>query len=57
MKFTKTEARMILSMEDVDGINIVGKTLICSPEGKQLYLFDVSRMQDWIKHLNQDTYS
>ncbi len=48
---------MILSMEDVDGINIVGKTLICNPEGKQLYLFDVSRMQDWIKHHNQDTYS
>jgi len=57
MKFTKTEARMILSMEDVDGINIVGKTLICNPEGKQLYLFDVSRIQDWIKHHNQDTYS
>jgi hypothetical protein len=55
-KFTKKEARMILAAESIPNVNVTRDTVISNPQGKQLYIFDVSGMEAWKKHLNKDSY-
>jgi hypothetical protein len=47
---------MVLATEDLNNVNVVRETIISNPQGKQLYIFDVSGMEDWKKHINKDTY-
>jgi len=55
-KFSKKEAELILATNDLDNVNVVSETIIANPQGKQLYIFDVSGMENWKKHINKDTY-
>jgi hypothetical protein len=47
---------MILAAESIPNINVTRDTVISNPQGKQLYIFDVSGMEAWKKHLNKDSY-
>jgi len=55
-KFNKGEAKMVLAFADEEVINNPVETIICNPDSRKLYIFDVSQIEHWEKHLTKDTY-
>jgi len=55
-KFNKGEAKMVLAFVDEELINNPWETIISNPDNRELYIFDVSKMENWKEHLRKDTY-